>query len=76
MTNTVKKINSYAKREALTISEAVRVTGGDNFDFCTHPREYRTGNYKKTRIVFFWWVKVESYCPDCGCRHWDVHIEF
>lgn len=76
MTNTAKKINHYVTKKELTISEAARVTGGDVFDVCTHPKHYRTGNYKKTKYGFFWWVSVESYCPDCGLSFWNSHIEF
>ena len=76
MTNTARKINPYAKRKTHTISEAARATGVDAFDVCLHPKEYRTGNYKKTKIGFFWWGSIEFYCPECGYEHWQPHIEF
>lgn len=74
MTNTAKTINST--RHMLTDSQAARIHGGALIDECTHPHAYKTGNYKKTKIEFFWWVSVESLCPDCGKRLWDKHIEF
>ena len=74
MTNTARKINPY--RRMLTDSEAARIHGGGVLDICTHPRKYKTGNYKKTKIEFFWWVSVELCCPDCGEILWNKHIEF
>ena len=79
MTLTARTINPYVagmKRRELTMTEAERITGGGIFDVCTHPRKYKTGNYKKTKIEFFWWVSNEFYCPDCGFKNWQGHIEF
>ena len=62
-------------KRMLTKSEAAHITGGGfGSGTCTHQMAYKTGNYKKTTILFITWSEVEYYCPLCKERFTNLEL--
>ena len=74
----VEKSTPYTagtKKRILSPAEAARVHGaGFGSGTCTHQMAYKTGNYKKTTVLFITWSEVEYYCPICKERFTNLEL--